>query len=450
MNIIRHNFEDKISEIKRLSNKVPSEVALNSFKTEGALFKHRVRGEEINDNLVRPLQQTLISLKSSVYDLFKLSSAVFEALNYLDKDYIDGILSSLQAATVASGQAKTASEKAETASSQALDASRKALDAQEKISQTIKALKLTVDKLQEFKKSIEKDVAKKVQVKKLSDKVSLFQQQLEYSSKNAKRIQEKIDSLQQFIGSLELLSHLNDVDEIWVDVQEHKSDMSSVSQQISEITIQAEETTKSVMANLAALQSFQQLIESYSHLKDVDAVWEDVQEHKSDLNSVHQQISDITSKAAETTKSVTANIAALQSFQKLIETYSHLKDVDAVWEDVQGHKSDLSSMHKQISEITSKAAETTKSLTANIAALQSFQQLIESYSHLKDVDVVWEDVQGHKSDLNSVHQQISEIEDENKERECILNKKLRIAYCIAGGSIALTIVHMILNYFGIL
>ncbi|MBQ3732268.1 MAG: hypothetical protein II905_11010, partial [Muribaculaceae bacterium] len=129
---------------------------------------------------------------------------------------------------------------------------------------------------------------------------------------------------------------------------------------------------------------------------------------------------------------------------------THLGEVDATWADVQAHKSDLSGLHEQINEITSKATETTEKIHADLAVLQQFQTLLESYTHLGEVDATWADVQAHKSDLSGLHEQINEIDEDGKRREEAFNKKLIIAYSVAGGSLALTIIHLVLRLIGIL
>ena len=282
------------------------------------------------------------------------------------------------------------------------------------------------------------------------------------------RIHEDLSALQQFQTLLQSYSHLCDVDSLWADVQEHTTDLSEVHDQISEISSKVAETTEKIHADLSLLQQFQTQLQSYSHLSDVDATWEDVQAYKKDLSDVHQEIDEITSKAAETTKKIHADLALFQQFQTQLQSYSHLSDVDATWEDVQAHKKDLSDVHQEIDRITSKTAETTKRIHADLATLQQFQSQLQSYSHLNDVDTIWDMAEDSKTGLSNCHQTINNLAEEfhvsskdlrssidmldedSKQRDLKVNKKLKIAYFIAGFSLVMTVIQFILRIFGIL
>ena len=45
------------------------------------------------------------------------------------------------------------------------------------------------------------------------------------------------------------------------------------------------------------------------------------------------------------TKQIISDVTALQNYRALLETYSHLNDIDTIWSDVEGHKTNLSGLH---------------------------------------------------------------------------------------------------------
>ena len=163
-----HKFEVSKNKIHSLSTSV-SNVSLQKFPTEGSIFPwndHNITGDEANTLLVSPLQSALISQNTSIRSLFNIADEVYNALESLDKEYIQGIIAAVKSAEIASDQAKAASTKANTASNQALEASRKALDASTKattaqadIKRTIEALQTTVKILKEFKEKVTKDLS---------------------------------------------------------------------------------------------------------------------------------------------------------------------------------------------------------------------------------------------------------------------------------------------------
>ena len=185
-----HNFEVAKNKIHSLSKTV-SNVSLQKLPTEGSIFpwnNHNITGAEVNELLVSPLQSTFIAQNSTIKSLFEIADEVYKALESLDKEYIQGIITAIKSAEAASNQAKTASRKA-------FDASIKAATAQDDIKKTIKALELTVAALKDFGEKVNRTTA---------------------------RINSDIENWKQYQTLLESYQHLNDIDSIWTDVEKHK------------------------------------------------------------------------------------------------------------------------------------------------------------------------------------------------------------------------------------
>lgn len=126
-------FENAKNEIRELSQDVPN-ISLQKFKTEASIFSwndHNITGSEINESLVLPLQDTLIKQNVIFARLFKISEEVYNAIDYLDQDYIQGLKTAVKSAEIASNQAKDASQ-------QAFEASTKATTAQGDIKKRLK------------------------------------------------------------------------------------------------------------------------------------------------------------------------------------------------------------------------------------------------------------------------------------------------------------------------
>ena len=183
-------FEKAKNEIHELSQDVPN-ISLQKFKTEASIFSwndHNITGSEINESLVLPLQDTLIKQNVIFARLFKISEEVYNAIDYLDQDYIQGLKTAVKSAEIASNQAKDASQ-------QAFEASTKATTAQSDIKKTIKALEVTVATLKDFVEKVNQTTA---------------------------HINSNIENWKQYQTLLESYQHLNDIDSIWTDVEKHK------------------------------------------------------------------------------------------------------------------------------------------------------------------------------------------------------------------------------------
>ena len=217
-----HKFEVAKNKIQKLAHNVPSTVSMERFQTEGSIFSwnnHNITGEEANRLLVSPLQSTLIAQNENIRSLFNIADEVYKALESLDKEYISGIITSVEAAKMASNQAKAASSKAEQASLQALDASQKALEAsisannaQTDIKKTIEGLKMTIQILKEFKEKVTLELAEISPLNKLTNSIKNRVQNIEQEEiKTRGKVQLLENNIQSIDSKIIVISELSKV-----------------------------------------------------------------------------------------------------------------------------------------------------------------------------------------------------------------------------------------------
>lgn len=262
-----HKFEIAKNNIHSLAQTVPN-VSLQRFPTEGSIFscnEHNITGNEANLLLVSPLQSTLIAQNSTIRSLFNIADEVYNALESLDKEYIQGIIVAVKSAEIASDQAKTASNKANTASSQALEASRKALDASTKattaqadIKRTIEALQATVRVLKEFKEKVTKDLSS---IASLNTRIT--------------SVNNKVQIVENKISNIAV---------------SHKTDLAIIHQQVDTFVEKVNQATSRIDDDIEALKKYHNLLESYQHLSDVDVIWNNVEDHKTNLSGLHEKL----------------------------------------------------------------------------------------------------------------------------------------------------------------
>ena len=432
-----HRFEDAKNKIQTLAHNVPSTVSLNKFPTEGSIFSwnnHNITGDEANKLLVSPLQSTLIAQNSYIRSLFNIADEVYKALESLDKEYIAGIIASIESAKVASGQAKTASTKAEQASMQAFEASQKALEASKKannaqddIKKTIEGLRMAVQILKEFKAKVAKDLGVVSSLNTQTTSIKNRVQNIEYEEKHTK-------------GKVKFL----------------EEQIRDIGRKINSISKAAE-----------VIKSIQPYLSSLSLIKDVDTIWNDVESQKKNLVGLHQQVDAFTEKVDQTTERIYSDIATLQQYRSMLESFQHLGDIDTIWNDVEGHKRNLASFHQQVDAFTEKVDQTTERIYSDIATLQQYRSMLESFQHLGDIDTIWNDVEGHKRNLASLHQQVNNfisevhiahdeikysiknLEDVNMASHIIYEKRIKIAYYVGGTALGLSIINYILQILGV-
>lgn len=108
--IQKHDFENAKKEIKEFSEQVPQELDLKKvddakgvgefigdwFLGRGIGKDHVVKGEELNELIVQ-IQNHLRNVNDTQIKLIREFGQVYNALDALDKDYIQAILTSVEA-----------------------------------------------------------------------------------------------------------------------------------------------------------------------------------------------------------------------------------------------------------------------------------------------------------------------------------------------------------------
>lgn len=134
--ISKRNFELSKKKIQSLASNAPSIEQLPTLETEGGLFNwfdKKVTGAEMNQ-ITGIINRSFIKSNGEIIKLYGQFKEVYNTFESLDKEYIQGII--------------TAVEAANEASQQALEANEEALAAQNDIKRVIEVLKLSVSKLE--------------------------------------------------------------------------------------------------------------------------------------------------------------------------------------------------------------------------------------------------------------------------------------------------------------
>ena len=323
--IKKHNFEIAKREIERFSRNLPSNPSFERVEVDGGLFgwgDHKVTGTEMNQ-FIEIVQNKLISVNTSLRSIIGEFKQVYNAFDFLDGEYINGIIGSVECAE---------------------EASKQALTAQADIKTTVENLKKTVIGLVDLRKTVER-----------------IENTLNAQSPNdIALINRRINSLNHIYSQFSSNSHYKDIDTIWNDVEGHKTDLAGLHQQVAYFIEKVNQTTERINNDITTLQQYRSILESYKHLGDVDNIWRDVEEHKADLTGLHHQVDAFVEKVNQITERINNDITALQQYRSALESYKHLGDVDAMWGDIEGHKVTLDKLHQQVNDFISEvhAAET--------------------------------------------------------------------------------------------
>ena len=266
----KHNFTKSIQQIEEFGKMATKEIEITPVQTEGTFIPfndHNVTGDELND-VITEIQEHLIEVNKLQIKFVREFSNVYDAFNYLDKDYIDAINNNIHTIGVVSNQALTASRQANEAAIQAQMANKNveaALDTQKKIVDTLCIFKADIDKIKHIWNIDEiwentEDARKKINklrdvLKKLHGVVDATALQTE---SNYNRIQDQLKNLSADINQAFALG-----------------------EQANEAAVQAQKANKNVEEDLAKL---------HEAFDDV------VLQIENSQNSIQKQFEDVASK----------------------------------------------------------------------------------------------------------------------------------------------------------
>ncbi len=135
----RRNFDESLDRIRSFSNELPEVPEIREVEVDGGLFgwgNHKVTGIELNSRM-RSIQHLFVEQNNHMIRIIKEFKEVYSTFDYLDKEYIYGILCSLDASN---------------------EALKRNTETQEDLKRTIAGLTLTVSKLKDFKEETKADI----------------------------------------------------------------------------------------------------------------------------------------------------------------------------------------------------------------------------------------------------------------------------------------------------
>lgn len=405
-----HDFEVAKQRLKDFSQKQAKDLELDTVRTDGGflgLGDHKVTGYELNNRL-SSIQGHLIDLNSANNKTIKEFRQVYETFEILDRDYIQGIVAS------------------------------------------VKATEKTSEKLHETQEDLKKVV------------------------ENQKKT---LEMLKKFKQKLDGYAHLGDIDQIWNDCQRWYVEITSLADSLSEALSTGKENSSSIedisahitdtsrrvsqisdslgeqIERIEVLLSFKNELEGMSHLMDIDNIWASLKDAHDSLLRLGNELNDARTVADRQQQL----IDKLMTFVEATSKYAHLKDIDSIWDNVEKHGRQLTVLEEQ----SHNTIDAVHKNAGNIADLSSYRNHLMEIIHLDDVDSLWKSNEQHSEQIETLRNQNVEalnwiqinkeradlaIADTNEKAEAMwqhLSKKIQYAYWIAGGSLFLALVELL-------
>lgn len=425
--IKEHDFQEAKNSLKIYTEQAQKEVELSRVPNDGGLFNlgnHKVTGSELN-HITSQIQDYLIKLNNLSQGLVSEFGQVYKAFEYLDKDYIAGIVASIKSAEEVSKQEQKDRKDI-----------RSLVDQHEQSVAVLKKFKADIDKL-----------------KHLTD-IDKAWELIEKQTKISKEFSDYLSRLSQ-------LEHLYDVDTIYADLEKLRKEFLEVfEKQLAYIT------------ELKNVHEFCDSLSNVQHIKDVDQLWDSSKVFAKDIQNIKTNLDDQSKTISELNSALQLMQEAQQKFVEKVNrlisdfreeyaeqfrSFTELQTVrlngiergytDAFDNLLTEQQEKLASVEKAQIEVLDTIK---KEQTLTISRIENSQR--EGLEQLSaDQSTALERMSDEQSS------KLSEISNSFKTEKAALNEQVKIltqktkfAYWVAGGAMALTVVQLFLNILGVI
>ncbi len=421
--IKEHDFKEAKESIKQFSEQTAVELELrkvNDKKSFGEWvgdafigadmgIKHKVTGDELN-NLTIKIQTHLNSINGTQIKIIKEFGEIYNALEALDKDYIQGILISIKATEV---------------TSEGIRAHQKQLD------KIISDQKSTLEVFKKFKQRLDTYIH-------LGDVDKIWN--------DCQRWNEEIKNLSSYVSQAISESGYNSEK-----IQVVEAIVKTSENNVANFNIELKAQIKRIEDILVITNELDKII----HLQDVDKMWKSLAETRDSLQYIYGEIE----RAKEVKIKQQTSIDKLLIFEDAIRSDKHLNNIDQIWNMTEKLDSEFLILKQQ----NENTLEIIKDNKESIVNLSEYKKQLSSISHLTDIDELWHSnkecsskiVELQKQDLETkncvennkelVDKTIKDLKELNGANDLAiknLNKKVKFSYINAGSSLAISIIEL--------
>ena len=293
--IIDNNFNKYKGELKLFLEQMEEKIDdLPTVDYSGGIFgwgDHKVTGWEFN-NLTEKIQGHFIVINDVSNKIIKEFETIYNTFNALDNEYIKKIMQSIMKSNEAINKANLG--------------------------------------LIEAEKRIEDIRATNGRLEVAQNNIRTIQDDLKYAQKDLDKhmeIQKKIvEGLTQFKGKIDSYKHLKDIDDMWVNLEKLVNKIPIISEDINDIKIDIQKN----ISELNDIKKFKDRLENYKHLENIDNIWVNLQNLDSKVPIISGDINNI---KIDIQKNV-SELNNIKKFKDRLENYKHLEDIDKIWNDL--------------------------------------------------------------------------------------------------------------------
>ena len=421
ISIKKHSFDLAKNRLKEFSEKTEAELKIDKVRTDGGFF--RLFNHKVTgyelNERLETIQEHFIAVNITNNKVIKEFREIYNALDVLDKDYITSIVANVKAI--------------------------------EKTSNDVRVQQSTLKQHNE----------------KLANQQSKLDAHQAKIEKNVANISKIVTALKVFKEKLEGYEHLTDIDKIWNDCRSIQNEIRVVSDSITKLskkttqdivmannknktlsdqvnrdilTLRNEaksfkeffyalseklESTANLLDNkipvINGIASFTEQLKKVVHLDDVDSMWDDINKAKENFVTVENCLQNIEEDIIQMQK----HLEEIDSFFAVLSGYTHLQDIDNMWNDLDICKKNIEKINKIIQTHQSELnnlATTSENHTESIATLS--KNLVASEEYATDSRNLITKLEDFKEELSTINHlmEVDEIWKQTEDHQTRINR----------------------------
>lgn len=364
LEVKRHSFNLAKDRLKDFSETTAAELKIDDVSVEGGFLwmgDHKVTGKELNER-IETIQNHLITINNTNNKVIKEFREVYNALDVLDKDYITSIIANIKAIEKTSNDVRKQQEILKKHNDMLAGQQRKLDVHQTEIEKNIANVSKIVTALKVFKEKLE-GYEHLTDIDKIWNNCMSLQNDIQVRLQKIDDIRDEVDTIVEIVDSLdqdmkEKNRHIQDLENtLNILVAENDNCKKNIGTLMKNLDI-VENYAMDSKTMLMELDEFRKKLSENDHLLEVDDIWKRTEMNQQHINAIEQEF-----------------VSHLQELETLIQ------EINKIWREVEEQASSLveiegknrrneALIEKNKEEIDKKIADTAHTFSTSVDTLE--------------------------------------------------------------------------------
>lgn len=217
--------------------------------------------------------------------------------------------------------------------------------------------------------------------------------------KEFREVYNALDALdKEYIASI--LANVKAIEKTSNDVRSQQKKLVEHHEELKKHQTEIEDSVKTISKIVQVLKNFKAEIEALPDLlRSASETESALDAHTQAFSEIWQSLEDTNNTVTQISDSLSKQIErieALYTFVDGLETITHLRDIDGMWDSLSNAHASLEKLFDELKSAKDVAVKHQQDIDKAL----SFIKTVSQYEHLKDIDAIWSNVDKHGEKLN--------------------------------------------------